>query len=823
MLPKGSSGNNRKLRLLKCLAAGWMPLCLLTCLPAGPVRAQVPVDPRAADQTAVDNLVRRIRPLEKTNPEQAVTAYRTFLQAHPDLDPRPALDLVSIIVEFCCTQLRRTDIALKMCDWAMEKYAEDPMGKRKLVLTLGDKARVLVAENRASEAQALIERNWDQVTDGYGGLAIGHALRQYCAALEAQGKSADAGAVVRKALTSNPDCLQECLQGEPRGWMYERVVSDLIAGGHYDEALRWAKLQWVTAMPENCRPGTGRATLMLQRIWRSKDASGAVAREFEEALVDPARPNPLALVPLPDMDAGAMDARAKRPRMADPMADREGEVNALLALGRTSEAMVLARVWYADDSTPAHLEFVHRVLKAGLLNLKAIATLESFRRTGKGPNPLDEFCRKLPQTDGKDQPAGAFPEQNAATPAGTGAATPTAGAGQGQADAPQPDDAEDPPAGSEEPASGPALLGYVNDTGDGSLAGTGFAVSFERPRRARCVTQVRVFAMRTGDAETHDFFHLTLLDGKMRVLANLKLPYSIIARGEARWHDIEIPSVPVPRRFAVGLTCARCAPGAIYVGFQQGKGKTHSLLGQPEKGYQAVAEGLEWMVRAVVTDQPPAQSADAGGEQKPAPAGGGALPDGAAGKPTATAGVGAAARSGEERRPATVQPAAPPKAAPQYETLGCAMDAAEDGLSLIGRGHAVAFNRPDPAPYLVKVQICAARAGGAPGPQDLFRIHLLDARMHILIDLPGSYAAIGTGEPRWCDIPIPSLPVPQWFNLGLDFRANADRAVTLGLSRGTGKIPSFIGLPGKGYLPMDNSLEWMVRVVLSDRPDGKQE
>lgn len=374
----------------------------------------VPAPPKtdfASDRKALFEMLQRVKPLETSSPSEALNAYRAFLEAHPGMDSRLTVDLVSFTIDVLYFQLRQADAALQLCDQTFEKYRDDPVGKRYVVRTLTDKARVLVAEKRPAEAQALIEKEWDRVMAGWGE-TVPRALQQYCAALEAQGKGTEASKAVRKALTTNPDCLQELWQGPHAstcGWMYARIANDLMTRGQYEDALRWAKLDWLTAMPGNCVPGTGRPTLLLQRIWTMKDMSDRNAKAFEKAITDPSAPNPLADVKLPDNDTKAYTDRLERSDLFDT--DREGHLNALIALGKMSEAMTLARQWYVESPTALHVEFIHRLLKAGYLNLKVIEDFENFRKTGQGTNPMDEFARKFaPAEDENDEGVGKQPE-----------------------------------------------------------------------------------------------------------------------------------------------------------------------------------------------------------------------------------------------------------------------------------------------------------------------------------------------------------------------------------------------------------------------------
>ena len=535
-------------------------------LPAAPVRAGW-----AEDRKATNELRQRTQELEKTNPEQAVTAYRTFLEGHPDLFPAYGVELASLIAGLCSTRLKQPDKALQICDWAIETYKDS----RFVAGALGAKAAVLNREKRHIEAQELLEKCYDQVMAGERD-QIGPAVQRLAAALDAQGKRKEATAAVRKALAGNGHLLHYWWQGQPPGWMYERVVKECIAQNRLDEALSWGKLFFVCA---SAMPGSTKdATAFLGRIWQLKDMSDRNARAFAEALQEPAKPNPLADVRLPELDVEGMTATIDRP--LEPGTDRCGILNALIATGRMREALVMAKECHARFSDDVSAEMVRRVLKAATLSLKTGEAFDTFRKTGQGPNPMDELAKNLAE-EAAQKPGEGKPAAREDTPAGEGK-----------------------PAGPRKAEAKGETLGYVKDAADDkrNLPGTGFAVAFQCPGKAGCVSRVRICATRTGAAEGK--LHLYILDEKMQVLADLPFAYAAIGTGELRWYDLDVPSIEVPRQFAVGLDFRPDAQKAIHLGLHRDAEKTHSFVGLPAKGYQKMTQPVEWMVRVVVSGKP---------------------------------------------------------------------------------------------------------------------------------------------------------------------------------------------------------------------------
>ena len=543
-----------------------LSFCVLA-LPAGPARADY-----GSDRKAYDALRRANAELEKTKPEQAVTAYRTFLEAHPDLHPKIGVDLTSTTADLLYSRLKQTDKALQICDWAIETYRES----RCMVESLTAKAQVLNAEKRWAEAQLLLEKEWDRVMAA-DQFRIGPAVQQLVAALDAQGKRKEATETTYKALSSNGDLLSWWwYQGTPPGWMYDRVLKDLVAKNRLEEALSWAKLIFMVcgSTPNEINAAMG----YLDRVWNLKDLSDRTFKAFQAAARTPANPNPLDQVKLPELNLEAMNAHADRP--VDTAADLAGIIGAQIATGRMREAVVTSQEWYVKcpDAFP---DLIKRVLKAGFLNTKVMEEFDAFRKTGQGPNPMEDLARRIAAEGSR--------------PAGD--KTPAGGDQKIRVDA-----AAKP--GQTQAAGKAVTLGYVKDAANDkrSLTGTGFAVAFERPEDAAYLTKVRICATRTGAAA--GTFHVYLLDEQMQVLADLPFPYSIISQGELRWHNLAVPPTRVPERFGIGLDFRPVATKEIHLGMNRGVEKTHSFVGLPAKGYQEMVQPVEWMVRAVVSEQP---------------------------------------------------------------------------------------------------------------------------------------------------------------------------------------------------------------------------
>jgi RNA polymerase sigma-70 factor (ECF subfamily) len=171
-----------------------------------------------------------------------------------------------------------------------------------------------------------------------------------------------------------------------------------------------------------------------------------------------------------------------------------------------------------------------------------------------------------------------------------------------------------PPMPAPEPVSGlaNALVLKRDDgiqTGVQSIAASGQAVQFQRSREtryeARYVEAVQFFGSRYGTPEPPpDDFYLYLLNEQEQVLAELKFPYAMIERGDARWYTLRTPSIEVPEKFTVALSFNPHQTKGVYLAYSAISGEAcHSLIGLPGDGFR-FWKPVEWMVRVSLTAEP---------------------------------------------------------------------------------------------------------------------------------------------------------------------------------------------------------------------------
>ncbi|MDP6634449.1 MAG: HEAT repeat domain-containing protein [Phycisphaerae bacterium] len=147
-------------------------------------------------------------------------------------------------------------------------------------------------------------------------------------------------------------------------------------------------------------------------------------------------------------------------------------------------------------------------------------------------------------------------------------------------------------------AAGQAVvLGYVDDSAESkrSLGGSGHAVVF---RRAGTVKAVRIFASRYGHPRAPDEdFSVYLLDAKQKVISEFKFPYATIERGDLKWYTLKTKPTAVPETFYVALSFNPHRTKGVYLGLDSSVAESHSYTGLPGRGFAAIAEKSDWMVR----------------------------------------------------------------------------------------------------------------------------------------------------------------------------------------------------------------------------------
>ncbi len=156
------------------------------------------------------------------------------------------------------------------------------------------------------------------------------------------------------------------------------------------------------------------------------------------------------------------------------------------------------------------------------------------------------------------------------------------------------------------PAAGKGVvqLGYVGDTsGDKrSIAGSGHAVAFDRPEKAKYLSAAQIYASRYGFPQPpKEDFHVYVLDKDKKVLHDSRFPYGKIPRGPMRWYRLDMPSVEVPEHFYVALSFNPEQTKGIYLGLDKNVKQSHSFTGLPQDGFEPLDNRSDWMIRVDLT------------------------------------------------------------------------------------------------------------------------------------------------------------------------------------------------------------------------------
>ena len=147
--------------------------------------------------------------------------------------------------------------------------------------------------------------------------------------------------------------------------------------------------------------------------------------------------------------------------------------------------------------------------------------------------------------------------------------------------------------------------------------------------------------------------------------------------------------------------------------------------------------------------------------------------------------------------------------------LGYVDDTAESRRSLGGSGHAVVFRR---AGKVTGIRIFASRYGMPQAPNEDFHVYLLDAGNKIIADFTYPYSMIARGGMKWYTLKTPPTAVGDKFFVALSFNPHRTKGVYLGLDDSVTKSHSYAGLPGRGFAPLRERQDWMVRVHQAASP-----
>lgn len=382
-------------------------LLLLPCVvgaPSAPVCAQNATAPDAKPLTDIqkrDLFVREFAAKAKSEAAAAVADGRAFLAAHPQLPPWERL----VVYERMGHHLyfggpKNAALALEVLDEGLREY---PRTEQRLLLA-AKKAEVLVAEERLSEAQTMLQELWPVALKG-DRRWIHELFSPYATLLRKQKKYDDLAALLIGLIEARPEVLHWFQTENDRRWYWQHrfvpnyahlLVDALLAAERPDEALRWAKLTYLFS--EFRDDHLGQATALLGRAWMSQEMSRVKLEAFVKAQSDPQATNPLREVTTPKWDKTVLSDRLAHARL-------EGGERLTLLLLRGDEAdwreaMLQARRLVLEDPTGEKgrqgAREVARVFKARDLHLVRANQFLEFFRTGEGQNPIAAFLQPQP-------------------------------------------------------------------------------------------------------------------------------------------------------------------------------------------------------------------------------------------------------------------------------------------------------------------------------------------------------------------------------------------------------------------------------------------
>jgi len=340
-------------------------------------------NPEQRDREAFAALQQKLKDMEVRDPQQAINSYKQFYETHPNLHPSVAVQLSSTIAQLYYKRLKNSNKALEIYNWALDRFQAQPSS----IHLLADEAKILSEEKRDDEIAVLFDQHAGQFIKA-GSAQSNPVLRDRADMLKAQGKHDELIAYIQKQFLDMPDFLDAAV---PEWyWRYTTITDELLKKKQPQTALSWVKVRF--ALCSYRQDAIAAASRALSQLWQTLDPTNKELQAFAAAQQDTSKENPLAKVPLPTVDAAAIEqALAHLPQGKAGAHDR---ISLLLLTGQFKLAMHEAQQLFEDKATSREgaLETA-RVFKAADLNIKRANAFLEFVRTHQGINPVDEFLK----------------------------------------------------------------------------------------------------------------------------------------------------------------------------------------------------------------------------------------------------------------------------------------------------------------------------------------------------------------------------------------------------------------------------------------------
>ncbi len=147
---------------------------------------------------------------------------------------------------------------------------------------------------------------------------------------------------------------------------------------------------------------------------------------------------------------------------------------------------------------------------------------------------------------------------------------------------------------------------------------------------------------------------------------------------------------------------------------------------------------------------------------------------------------------------------------PGTTSLSHVNDTAEGKQSFGGSGHAVRFTRKDES-RLVAIEIFGSWYGSSRPPAEDFSVYVLNKDRAVTKELKFPYAVFQRGAEQWHALSFDAVDVPDEFHIAVFFNANQTKGVFFGKDAEVAESHSFVGTPEKGFKPVDEKFDWMIR------------
>ena len=356
---------------------------------------------RTDEQVRLEFFKAKIEPLLATDPAAALPVTQSFLADHPALDPAQSTYLILDVAYQVYAQVppekrhQTAEPILALLDAGQKLWppVADPgaggaaLDGRSNLQKMA--VRIELGENQLPAAQKRLESAWP--------LALNHFVADWVKLRRdlyvQQGKEAEVIPMIRATLLQRLQIYQSFDLS-----LCQMMASELSARGQDEEALKWAKLNFVLC-PYEQGPLQDAAQLLAQ-TWLAKDLSPTTAKAFAVAQTEEEAPNPLQEIALPKLEAPFTEAMAAALGPAKTRGDLGTVVGLLLLEGDTRSAMLSARTQLvASAGSPESLRQVARVFKARDLNLVRANQFLLAYQNGQDTNPLPAFFRDAPATE----------------------------------------------------------------------------------------------------------------------------------------------------------------------------------------------------------------------------------------------------------------------------------------------------------------------------------------------------------------------------------------------------------------------------------------